>query len=662
MNMYIEVKLLQGYTEPLLYSCPDEWTSCKLVGSIVTVPLRTTKVHGFVIAAYTEKPACSRTFAVKQALSIEPFPADTHYLSFIKQLATYYQVDELFCIKRIKHFLGQKEVPLDTCFSKDITNEHTHKHVILTEEQQYVVDSITPHINTPCYTPALLHGVTGSGKTEVYKKLIQAALDSGKTAVLLLPEVTLAMQFFSLLRKQLPSSIEIRSFHSATRVKEKKQTWTMLINEHPVLLIGVHLPVLLPIANLGLIIVDEEHDVGYQEKKHPKINSKEAAIWRAHHYHIPIVLGSATPSCASLHNVRTKNWQLYTLTQRFAGSFPTVQRVLLTNKHKRKNFWISTELQEAIADRLVKKEQTIIFLNRRGYSFFIQCSTCNYIPTCQACSVSLTLHEEGYLSCHYCGYTIPLPTQCPACKADGSCLNKRGIGTQQVVKILQALFPYARIGRADMDTTTKKKIWEQTVTDFEQGNLDILVGTQTITKGFHFPRVTLVGILWADINLNFPLYNASETTLQQLIQVAGRAGRQSDESLVIVQAMEDHEIFSYLHEIDYIQFYDKEIQSRQELQYPPCARLVEVELKHTQEHTLERESHMFATFLLTQANNYSSIRILGPAKPPVSKIKDIHTRKIYIKGPNINEILNLLKHKEDLHITSAVHICPNPLS
>jgi primosomal protein N' (replication factor Y) len=660
--MYIQIKLLQGYKKPLLYSCPDGWDLYNLVGSIVTVPLRTTKAYGIVVAAYREQPEHSTGFTVKQALSIETLPHDKHYLTFIKQLAAYYQVDELFYIGRIKHFLGQKEVTIDTCLPHDIQDTHDHGCVTLTQEQQYIVDSVANHIKSQCYAPSLLHGVTGSGKTEIYKKLIQTALDSGKSAVLLLPEVTLAMQFFELLSKQMPPSVEIRNFHSATRIKEKKQTWGMLIDERPILLIGVHLPVLLPIANLGLIIVDEEHDVGYQEKKHPKINSKEAAVLRAYHHQIPIVLGSATPSCSSLHNVRTKNWQLYTLTQRFSGSFPTVHVVLLSQHNKRKNFWISPELQEALADRLAKREQSIIFLNRRGYSFFVQCNICNYIPTCRSCSVSLTLHEEGYLSCHYCGYTIPLPTQCPTCKADGNNLARRGIGTQQVVRILQHMFPYAHIGRADMDTTTKKKLWQQTVRDFEQGNLDILVGTQTITKGFHFPRVTLVGILWADINLNFPLYNASETTLQQLIQVAGRAGRQKDGSLVIVQAMQEHDIFSYLHETDYIKFYDKEIQNRQELNYPPCSRLVEVELTNTQEHVLETEAHMLATLLITKGVYNDSLSVLGPAKPPVSKIKNMHTRKIYIKGPNINEILCLLRHKDDVHITSTVHICPNPLS
>jgi primosomal protein N' (replication factor Y) len=510
--------------------------------------------------------------------------------------------------------------------------------------------------------PTVIHGVTGSGKTEVYKKLITATCESGKTVILLLPEVTLAIQFYNLLRKQLPSSIELRSFHSATTIKEKKQTWQLLVSGHPLVLLGVHLPILLPIANLGLIIVDEEHDVGYQEKKHPKINSKEAAIWRAHLYSIPIVLGSATPSISSLYNVKNKGWHLYALKNRYAGNFPTIKTVMLTDKQKRFNFWISKELQHAIADRMAKKEQVIIFLNRRGYSFFIQCSQCSHIPSCHACSVSLTLHEEGYLSCHYCGHTVNTPTRCPQCAAGQDALIKHGIGTQQVVRILETMYPEARIGRADMDTTTKKKLWQQTLTDFEQGRLDILVGTQTITKGFHFPKVTLVGILWADVNLNFPVFNASETTLQQLIQVAGRAGRQSEESLVIVQAMADHEIFAYLNEIDYSQFYEKEIESRQALRYPPSARLLEIEVKHTDEQTVEREAHILATFLVSCKAHYPAITILGPAKPPVSKIKHICMRKIYLKGPNMFDMLAMVKEREKLELTSIIHLIPNPLN
>ena len=659
--MFIQVKLLQGYQEPLLYSAPDAWGEQPLVGSIVTVPLRAKLVPAFITAAFKEKPETARPFAIRQAESLEAFPHDPHYLSFVKQLADYYQVDELFCIKRIKQFLTQKELPVDQ-LQKHGEQDNNINVVHLTPEQQLIVDSITPSIVNPQYMPALIHGVTGSGKTEVYKKLIATTIQEGKTVILLLPEVTLAMQFHTLLRKQLPTAIALRSFHSATSIKDKKQTWNMLLAGQSLVLIGVHLPTLLPIANLGLIIVDEEHDTGYQEKKHPKINSKEAAIWRAHQCSIPIILGSATPSISSLYNVQHRGWRLFTLTKRYAGTFPTVQKVMLINKHKRKNFWISTELQNAIADRLSKKEQTIIFLNRRGFSFFIQCTKCSHIPSCHACSVSLTLHEEGYLSCHYCGYTTAAPECCSQCKAGADSLLKRGIGTQQVVRILETLFPQARIGRADMDTTTKKKVWQQTLEDFQSGTLDILVGTQTITKGFHFPRVTLVGILWADVNLNFPVFNASETTLQQLIQVAGRAGRQSQESLVIVQAMADHEIFAYLNEVDYTQFYDNEIQSRQELNYPPCARLLELEVKHTQEDVVEREAQTFTLSLLSLKQEFPAVTVLGPAKPPVSKIKHICMRKIYIKGPDMYKMLALVqKARQITDITSTVHVVPNPL-
>ena len=265
------------------------------------------------------------------------------------------------------------------------------------------------------------------------------------------------------------------------------------------------------------------------------------------------------------------------------------------------------------------------------------------------------------MSCHYCGYSTKAPKKCPECASGQDALLKRGIGTQQVVRILEAMFPSARVGRADMDTTTKKKLWHQTLTDFEQGRIDILVGTQTITKGFHFPRVTLAGILWADVNLHFPVYNASETTLQQLIQVAGRAGRQSNESLVIVQAMADHEIFAYLNEIDYSRFYETEIESRQELNYPPCARLLEIELKHTNEQTVERESHLLATFLMSQQDRYPAITVLGPAKPPVSKIKNIFMRKIYLKGPNIHDMLAMVKGKANVTTDKRIHLIPNPL-
>ncbi len=660
--MFIQVRLLKGFQKPLIYKIPNDWQQTGLVGKVVRVPIRSNVVPAVVIQEYNQAPD-HHSFTIKTAESIEPFPDDSHYHHFIKQLSFYYQVDEIHFIKRIRQFIIKQEKTSTNTIALDHEAKQYTNNITLTKEQQKVFDFLSLHIKQPAYTPTVLHGVTGSGKTEVYKQLIIEAMQHHKSALLLLPEVTLAIQFEKLMREQLPPSLTICGFHSATGIKHKRVLWQYLLHKQPVLIIGVHLPVLLPLANLGLIIVDEEHEGGYQEKKHPKVNTKEAAIWRAQLNNIPILLGSATPSLSSLYNTKTKGWHFFQLQQRFAGNFPTIKTVLLTDKkQRRRNFWISKQLEDAIKDRLHKQEQIIIFLNRRGFSFFVQCKLCSFVFTCSTCSVSLTLHQDNTLTCHYCNFSMQQPTICTQCSADKHNLLKKGIGTQQVVSILQQLFPAARIGRADLDTTTKKKVWQQIMHDFESGMLDILVGTQTITKGFHFPRVTLVGILWADLNLHFPIYNATETTLQQLLQVAGRAGRQSEHSLVIVQAMVQHPIFNYLNEINYLTFYTHELRARKEVGYPPCKRLVEIELKHTDEAILDQEAHNIVYLLSNKQKQHNfDIQILGPAKPLVYKIKNVHTRKIYLKGNNIKEIIALFQMIKQSQYTSKLFFTPNPM-
>ncbi|HSW73940.1 MAG TPA: primosomal protein N', partial [Candidatus Limnocylindria bacterium] len=492
MCMFVQVKLLNNFPEPLWYKIPADWGAAHLQGTLVQVPLRNHIVSGLVITQLDVLPPTIR-FALKELAAREPFPNDQHYFTFIAHLAEYYQISSLSFIERLAHFLKHKK-PKNSM--RGLTANKPLKKplpITLTDEQQAVVDFVSPHLHTASFVPTLLHGVTGSGKTEVYKKLIEQAISLQKTVFLLLPEVTLALQFERLMRHQLPTTIAIYSFHSGTSTKNKRMAWQKIIAGEPLVIIGVHLPILLPITNLGLIIVDEEHEVGYQEKKHPKIHTKDAALWRAKIAAIPIVLGSATPSISSLYNVAHKGWHFFQLKKRFAGALPTIKTVLLTDKQRRSNFWISKELQNAIAQRLANKEQVILFLNRRGFSFFVQCKQCSFVFTCNHCSVSLTLHSNNTLSCHYCGLQVQQPTQCPECKADDTHFLKKGIGTQQVVSIIAGLFPQARIARADMDTTAKKTLWQDTVKDFEAGNLDILVGTQTITKGFHFKRVTLVG-------------------------------------------------------------------------------------------------------------------------------------------------------------------------
>jgi len=655
--MYVQVRCLNAYDHALWYKIPPGLCKKDPVGTVVHVPLRNRVVPAVIIHAQQKTPRTH--FIIKAIERQEPFPEDPHYHAFLTRLAAYQRIDSHHFIKRLASFLGER---VHRPFEAQKKEEQARGPVALTDEQEAVVSFLLPRIAQGVYSPTVLHGVTASGKTEVYKELLISALAQSKSALFMLPEVTLALEFERRLQRELGAEVPIYGFHSGTTPREKYAAWQHLIAGTPIIVIGVHLPVLLPIANLGLIIVDEEHDAGYQEKKHPKVHSRDAAVMRAYGAGIPIVLGSATPSLSTLHNVNARDWNFFRLKKRFSGSFPNVSLAFLSDKAQRKNFWISTKLYYAIKKRLSCNEQAIIFLNRRGLNFFVQCSSCSTIFSCASCSVSLTLHEGDMLLCHYCGHTSVLPNRCNACQAGKESLLKKGIGTQRVVSILQDLFPQARIARADLDTTIKKKRWEETVRDFHAGAIDILVGTQTITKGYDFPRVTLVGILWADLNLNFPVYNASEVTLQQLIQVAGRAGRQSAESEVIVQAMGEHPIFNYLSEQDYLQFYAHELAVRRELAYPPCGRLALVTLRHSEESVVAEESQKVAALLYDRAQNLPDVRILGPASPPVHRIKGLFFRTIYCKAPTVQYISRVMDVVDPETYQSVIYFTPNPVS
>ena len=667
--MYVLVRLLKGYPKPLFYKIPQNLDNKNdLIGKIVQVPLKNKFTPALVLKTYQSLPE-KVPFAIKEISSVKSFPNDIPFHSFIEKISNFYFTQPLHFYQRIRNFLLKPEKnkvteDIEIFSSSEIK---TSEKILLTDEQQIVTDYLEQFIEKPKYTPVLLHGVTSSGKTEIYKKLIIKCIEDNKTVILLLPEVSLSLQFQHLLQNQLPSNINIIGFHSATKNSEKKELWNCLLKNKPILIIGVHMPMILPISNLGLIIIDEEHETGFQEKKHPKINSKELAIWRAQHYNIPILLGSATPCLNSLYNVEKNNWKLFRLKKRFAGNFPKVELVFLNDKTKRrrKSFWITKELEEAINNTLHKKEQVIIYLNRRGYSFFVQCKNCGFIFQCPNCSVSLTLHSNAQgtekLRCHYCDYQKDLEKTCPECKANEKNLLKKGIGTQQVVRIFEQIFPQAKIERADLDSASKKRSWKDTVEKFKNGEIDILIGTQLITKGYHFPKVTLVGILWADLNLNFPLFNASETTLQQLIQVAGRAGRQSNDSKVIAQTMREHSIFNHLNEESYLNFCKEELELRKIINYPPYTRLIQIELKNTDGSVLEKDTDKFCQKLhkINEQEKFG-MQILGPAKPIVHKIQKMESRQIFIKTESFQK-LHKIMHKIDFSVfKSSIFIVPTP--
>jgi len=654
--MNIHVRLLSYASAIFTYKVPQEWQHAIVPGVLVEVPLKQRVVPAVIESIADQKQKYN--FELKSIISIFPFPQDEKYFLFISKVAHYYQIDHLFLQRRLQMFLAEQDDSLLYLIDK---HEKQKDEIIFTEEQKKVLNVMVPYVQNQKHDVFLLHGVTGSGKTEVYKKLVQEALLQNKAVMLLYPEVTLALRFQEIF-SQAFQSIPVIGFHSASKAKQKKLLWQLLLEQKPVIIIGVHLPVLLPVPHLGLIIIDEEHDHGYQEKKHPKINSKDMAILKASCMGIPIVLGSATPSLSSLWNIEKKGWKFLQMKQRFSGTFPKIKTVSLQKGQKRKYGWIHDELYDAISDRLEKKEQTIIFLNRRGYSFFVQCS-CSFVFECHQCSVSLTLHQDNFLLCHYCGFKQSLPYQCPSCKQYEDQFIKKGIGTQQVVAMLQKFFPAARIERADLDTTSKKRTWAHTVEDMYTGEIDILVGTQSITKGYHFPKVTLVGVLWADLNLHFPIYNASENTLQQLIQVSGRAGRQSDESLVIIQAFDQHPIFNFLDEINYLQFYAYEIENRSALEYPPCGHIAEIEFRCEDELTMQKEGIALVKFFKELALEKDfKVEVLGPVPALVHRVKKVYFQKIVLKSQSRQQLINLFHQARQLRLVSSLAFTIDPIA
>lgn len=654
--MIIHVRLLQYASKIFTYAVPDTLQHDIAVGVLVQVPL-----GNRVTSAVVESIELSHKiykFEIKNIITVYPFPKDFVYQQFLQQVSGYYQVDPLVLLRRVQLFLTEQN-SID--YVPRIDQEINKEVVILNQQQQDAYDHIVPFVWEQKHDVFLLHGVTGSGKTEVYKKLVELVVAQGKAAMLLFPEVTLALRFekiFAAYFQQVP----VIGFHSASTAKQKKQLWQNLLEQKPVIIIGVHLPVLLPIAHLGIVIVDEEHDHGYQEKKHPKMHSRDIAILRAYLYKVPIILGSATPSIQSLWNVAHRGWKLLQMTQRYAGNFPTVKLVSLKKGVARKHPWIHNELYFAIQDRLEKKEQVIIFLNRRGYSFFVQCP-CSFVFTCGQCSVSLTLHQSNILMCHYCGYQEPLAQKCPTCQGVESDFMKKGIGTQQLVSILQKLFSSARIARADLDTTSKKRSWNNTVEDMYDGNIDILVGTQSITKGYHFPKVTLVGVLWADLNLHFPIYNAAEVTLQQLIQVAGRAGRQSDDSLVVIQSFDQHEIFNYINESSYLKYYEYEITNRVQAQYPPSGHIAEIEFKSDDQKIVMQDAIMIAKTMreLCLQKQYS-VDVFGPLQSLVYKVKGTYTQKLFLKSDSRVQLINVFQQIKHTSIRSSMFFSIDPVA
>lgn len=479
----------------------------------------------------------------------------------------------------------------------------------------------------------LLHGVTSSGKTEIYIKLIEEYLIQDKQILFLLPEIALTTQLVQRLTAYFGNQISV--FHSKYNVNERIEVWNNVLenSDKAKIVIGVRSALFLPFSNLGIVIVDEEHEQTFkQQDPAPRYHARDAAIVLAKLHQAKVLLGSATPSLESYYNVQNNKYGLVELSERYGNvTLPEIKIIDLKDKYFRKRMQghFSDELLELITEKLSLGEQVILFQNRRGYSPFVECMTCGHVPHCPNCDVSLTYYKfKNQLRCHYCSYSIANPSHCHQCQSVD--VTTKGFGTEQVEMELKSLFPTKSIGRMDQDTTRGKYGYEKIIDAFKNKEIDILIGTQMLAKGLHFDNVTLVGILNADNMLNQPNFRAYERAFQMITQVAGRAGRKEKKGIVLIQTYNPyHNTIQQVVNNDYKAMYKEQIYERQNFKYPPFYRLIKLTLKHRDYEKLKESSLWLYNVLVQQLQ----IPILGPEEPVVSKIRNEYIRTIIIKIP-----------------------------
>ncbi|GGB57014.1 primosomal protein N' [Fictibacillus barbaricus] len=510
------------------------------------------------------------------------------------------------------------------------------KPLPLTENQENAIKPILHSIENNNHQTVLLHGVTGSGKTEIYLQSIQSVLDKGKEAIVLVPEISLTPQMVNRFKGRFGSAVAV--LHSGLSIGEKYDEWRKILRKEVSVVVGARSAIFAPFQNLGIVIIDEEHETSYKQEDHPRYHARDVAIWRGKFHSCPIVLGSATPALETYARAQKGRYQLAELAKR-VHSNPMPEVTIIDMREELKNgnrSMFSKELMDKLKTGLEKGEQSVLFLNRRGYASFILCRDCGYVAHCPHCDISLTFHKRyGELKCHYCGYKEGTPSVCPSCSSEH--IRFFGTGTQKVEEELAKVLPEARVIRMDVDTTSKKGSHEKLLTAFENGEADILLGTQMIAKGLDFPKVTLVGVLAADTMLHLPDFRASEKTFQLLTQVSGRAGRHELEGKVIVQGYDtQHYSIQLASKHDYHTFYNHEMQARKLHQYPPFYYLGLLTFSHPDLMQVVDASDKAATYLSKRLSHDSLL--LGPVTSPIARVKDRYRYQVMIKYKNEPEL------------------------
>lgn len=524
-------------------------------------------------------------------------------------------------------------------------NEKIEPKKELTNDQRRVVDEVLANTG---YYPYLLFGVTGSGKTEVYMELIEDALNKGKTSIVLVPEISLTPQM--VLRFQKRFGDNIAAIHSALSDGEKYDEWRRIVSGEAKIVIGARSAIFAPLNNIGMIIIDEEHSDSYkQDDSNPRYDAKDIALLRGKYHNCPVIMGSATPSLEVFARAKKGVFKLLELPNRINGkSLPHINIVDMNEMISKTKGHFSPVLLEAISARLLKNEQIILLLNRRGYSSFVTCKNCGYTFKCPNCDITLTYHKSSRtLRCHYCGYGTKVYDTCPECHEKS--INDLGVGTEKVEEELNKLFPESRILRMDFDTTSRKGMHEKMIKAFKNHEYDILLGTQIVSKGLDFDNVTLVGVINADTSLNIPDFRSSETTFSLLAQVAGRAGRSDKEGEVIIQTFNpEHYAIQYTKKHDYLGFYNREMSIRRELKYPPYYYICYVKISGKDNKYIYEESLKITKLF---HNKLINMIILGPSPCTIFKLNNIYRYGIilkYKKDEDLREVLNkVIEHYKD---------------
>lgn len=660
--MYLEIVFPVPIDKSFLYNKPEE-IEHSIKGCRVSAPFGRRDVKGMVISETSKRPKGNFEIKnIKALIDREPIIADEQ-IELARWVSSYY-----YCsLGEAVFSVTPAGAPAKKPRKEPDVAEPEISGLQLSGEQENALNEIINAVDEEAGKGFLLYGVTGSGKTEVYIRAVKHALSKGKQAIICIPEISLTPQTIERFEKRFSESIAV--IHSRLTPTQKYRYWTKILKGEVRLVIGVRSAIFAPTKKTGIIILDEEHEGSYKSSDTPRYHARQAAFFRMKKEKAVLVLGSATPSIETAFHARnTQNLQELAIRKRVQNiRMPKIEMIDMKKSEKSNIFsMMSTKLVAAVNEALESKSQVMLFLNRKGYSPIVSCSHCGHTLSCPDCSVTLTYHKSRNTAiCHYCGFGADIHDVCDECGIGK--FEMIGSGTEKVEESVQPLFPNARIARIDMESTRRKGAYEEILGAFKDGEIDILVGTQMISKGLHFPNLTLVGILNADTVLNFPDFRSAEKTFNMITQVAGRAGRGSKSGKVYVQTYHpEHPALICAREHDYDTFYEMEIEKRAALKYPPYSRLLRLVIRGEKEENVVKDSEDIAALLkslLAKDGHYHEV--LGPTPCALEKLKKYHRWNILIKVNNHNTLkpaIDYMRRNYKLSTKNYIEIDVDPIN